>query len=332
MPYRAATFTSLDDFRERGGRIAQARPIVSVGSFDGVHLGHQYLLNQLVEWSRREQAPAVVVTFKTHPREVMTGRVMPSLNSSEHKLRLLSKAGVDAIVMLEFDDRLQKLTAREFMEQCIRGVLNARGMLVGFNNHIGKDREGTYVVLREFGAAMDIDVRESERIEVSGEAMSSSAIRNHVAAGDFHWARKMLGRAYSIVGTVIHGDQRGRTIGFPTANIDLLGLASPPLGVYGVRVKHDGRWLVGAANIGTRPTVDPSRRQPLLEVHLLDFNGDLYGQELEVEFLVRVRAEQKFDGLAQLKTQLQQDVDTIRRQVAETGYDSNAANHELEQS
>jgi riboflavin kinase/FMN adenylyltransferase len=319
LPYRAITFDSFEAFRHDAAKVAAARPVVSVGSFDGVHLGHQYILNELVEWARREHAPAVVVTFRTHPREVMTGKVMPSLNSPEHKLRLLSKAGVDAILMLEFDDRIQQLTARDFMEQCVRDALNARGLLVGFNNHIGKDREGTYPVLREIGAGLGIEVRESERVEVSGLAMSSSAIRKHVASGDFLWARKMLGRPYSIVGHVTPGDKRGGGIGFPTANIALAGLAYPPQGVYGVRVKHEGEWHLGAANIGTRPTVAPARVDPLLEVHLLDFEGDLYGHELEVEFLFRVRDERKFAGLEELKQQLARDVEAVRQWIEEEG-------------
>jgi riboflavin kinase/FMN adenylyltransferase len=312
LPHKALIYTSFEQFRAEGGHLASLRPVVSVGSFDGVHLGHQYLLAELIEWARREHAPAIVVTFRRHPREVMLGIEIPSLNTPEHKLRLLSKAGVDAVIMVEFDESLQRLTAGEFMRGCIRDTLSARAMLVGFNNRIGKDGEGTFAVLREIGREIGIEVREGERIEVSGDAMSSSAIRKHIANGDFLWARKMLGRPYSIVGVVQRGDQRGRTIGFPTANVSLSGLASPPIGVYGVRAKVDGVWRVGAANIGTRPTVDPSRAAALLEVHLLDFDGDIYGHELDVEFLFYVRPEQRFNSLDDLKAQLQKDVAEIR--------------------
>ncbi len=311
------TFRSFEEFTKLGAAIAGARPMVTVGSFDGLHLGHQYLVAELVEWARREGAPCVVVTFSVHPREFMTGKPMPALTTPEHKRRLLLKAGVDAVLLLHFDEKLQKVSAREFMEQYVRGRLNARAMLVGFNNRIGKDGEGSYELLRDIGRDIGVDVREAERVEVSGHAMSSSAIRQHVQNGDFLWARKMLGRAYSIVGQVIHGDQRGRTLGFPTANISLLGLASPPLGVYGVRVYLDGRHWLGAANIGTRPTVDPMRRMPLLEVHLLDFSGDLYGREIEVEFLFKLRDEHRFSGLEALKAQLAADVTEIRRREAE---------------
>lgn len=311
------TFRSFEEFTKLGAAIAGARPLVTVGSFDGLHLGHQYLVAELVEWARREGAPCVVVTFSVHPREFMTGKPMPALTTPEHKRRLLLKAGVDAVLLLHFDEKLQKVSAREFMEQYVRGRLNARAMLVGFNNRIGKDGEGSYELLRDIGRDIGVDVREAERVEVSGHAMSSSAIRQHVQNGDFLWARKMLGRAYSIVGQVIHGDQRGRTLGFPTANISLLGLASPPLGVYGVRVYLDGRHWLGAANIGTRPTVDPMRRMPLLEVHLLDFSGDLYGREIEVEFLFKLRDEHRFSGLEALKAQLAADVTEIRRREAE---------------
>lgn len=321
LPHRTHIFNSFEEFRADGGRLAEARPIVSVGSFDGVHLGHQYLLAELVEWARREQAPAVVVTFRKHPREIMLNIEIPSLNTPEHKLRLLAKAGVDAVIMLDFDERLQKLTAGEFMRGCIRDAVGARAMLAGFNNRIGKDGEGTFEVLRDIGREIGIEVREGERIEVSGDAMSSSAIRKHVANGDFLWARKMLGRPYSIVGTVVKGDQRGRSIGFPTANIPLKGLAFPPLGVYGVRAKLEGKWYVGAANIGTRPTVDPSRHEPLLEVHVLDFDGDLYGKEIDVEFLFHLRGEQKFSGLEELKAQLDKDVAEIHTRAEEEDFE-----------
>jgi riboflavin kinase / FMN adenylyltransferase len=321
LPHRTHIFNSFDAFRRDGARLAEARPVVSVGSFDGVHLGHQYLLAELVEWARRENAPAVVVTFRKHPREVMLNIEIPSLNTPEHKLRLLAKAGIDAVIMLDFDERLQQLTAGEFMRDCIRDAVGARAMLVGFNNRIGKDGEGTFDMLREIGREVGIEVREGERVEVSGEAMSSSAIRRHVANGDFLWARKMLGRPYSIVGTVIAGDRRGRTIGFPTANIPLKGLAFPPLGVYGVRVKVAGDWHLGAANIGTRPTVDPDRREPLLEVHVLDFSGDLYGREIDVEFLFHVREERRFEGLEALKAQLARDVEEVRRRAEEHEFD-----------
>jgi riboflavin kinase / FMN adenylyltransferase len=320
VPHRIQVHESFDEFRHHARRLVEARPIVSVGSFDGVHLGHQYLLAELVEWARREQAPAVVVTFRRHPREYMLNIEIPSLNTAEHKVKLLKKSGVDAIVLLNFDENLRQLTAEQFMRQCIQDAMGTRAMLVGFNNRIGKDGEGTFEVLREIGARIGIEVREGERIEVSGDAMSSSAIRKHIANGDFLWARKMLGRPYSIAGVVQHGDHRGRTIGFPTANIGLKGLAYPPLGVYGVRVKIMERWHIGAANIGTRPTVDPKRRDPLLEVHVLDFDGDLYGKEIDVEFLFHVRPEKKFAGLDELKSQLKKDVAEIRRRATAEEY------------
>lgn len=317
MPHRANTFESFDDFAARGARLRELRPVVSVGSFDGVHLGHQYLLNELVEWAKREHAPSLVVTFRRHPRAITLGRDMPSLNSPEQKLRLLYKAGIDSVIMLDFDESIRNLTAERFLVDVIRGSLGARGMLVGFNNRIGKDGEGTFERLHELGLAHGVEVRQSDPLAVSGQAMSSSAIRNHVAAGDFLWARKLLGRPYSIGGVVQHGDKRGRGIGFPTANLPLEGLAFPPQGVYGVRLKIDGRWYTGAANIGTRPTVDPARRVPLLEVHVLDFEGDLYGRELEVIFLFHVRPERKFAGLPDLKTQLARDIEEIRHRAAQ---------------
>lgn len=311
------TFTSFEQFAREGAKLAQSRPVVTVGSFDGLHLGHIYLIDELIELARREQAPSVVVTFSMHPREFMTGKAMPALTTPEHKRKLLLEHGVDAVLLLEFNEHLRKLSARQFLDECVRGALNARVLLVGYNNRIGKDGEGTFGVLKPIGDELGIKVLEAERIEVSGHAMSSTAIRQHVQRGDFLWARKMLGRPYSIVGMVQHGDARGRTIGFPTLNVSLLGLAYPPRGVYGVRVLIDGAWQLGAANIGVRPTVDKAREQPLLEVHVLDFSGDLYGREIEVEFLFRVRDERKFDSLEALKAQLHADVAEIRRRAVE---------------
>ncbi|MCF6227660.1 MAG: bifunctional riboflavin kinase/FAD synthetase, partial [Planctomycetes bacterium] len=228
------TFESFDAFAQFPQY--SHRPVISVGSFDGIHLGHKFLLNELIEWARREHAPAVVVTFRSHPREMMTGDEVPSLNTPEHKCLLLKNLGIDAVVMVEFNEALRGKSPEQFIREVVLAKLNARGMLVGFNNRIGKDGEGTVEVLRKIGSKLDLEVREAESIEVSGQAMSSSTIRKHVQNGDFLWARKMLGRPYSIIGPVVKGNQRGRTIGFPTANIRLNKLAYPPLGVYGVRV------------------------------------------------------------------------------------------------
>jgi riboflavin kinase/FMN adenylyltransferase len=312
-----STFTSFEQFAQDGAKIAQARPVVTVGSFDGLHLGHIYLIDELIELARREQAPSVVVTFSMHPREFITRQPMPALTSPEHKRKLLLAHGVDAVLLMDFNSELQKLSAAEFLKRCVLGSLNARALLVGYNNRIGKDGEGTFPVLKALGEQQGLRVIEAERVEVSGHAMSSSAIRQHVQNGDFLWARKMLGRPYSIVGCVQKGDQRGRTIGFPTANISLAGLATPPRGVYGVRVWLDAKAHLGAANIGVRPTVDAARTDALLEVHVLDFNGDLYGREVEVEFLFRVRDERKFDSLQSLKEQLAADVAEIRKRAVE---------------
>lgn len=306
------TFTSFEEFDSKGAHIARARPIVTVGSFDGLHLGHIYLIDELVEFAHRENAPSAVVTFSMHPREYMTGKAMPALTTPPHKRKLLLEHGVDAVLLLEFNEQLRQLSADDFVSECIVGAMNARALLVGFNNRIGKDGEGTFEVLKAIGEKHNLKVVEAERIEVSGQAMSSTAIRQHVQNGDFLWARKMLGRPYSLVGVVQHGDARGRTIGYPTANISLIGLAYPPRGVYGVRITIDGKTHIGAANIGLRPTVDKSRTMPLLEVHVLDFNSDLYGQEVEVEFLFRVRDERMFDSLESLKSQLRADTAEVR--------------------
>ncbi len=317
---------SFEEFQDRVLPSLHGKPVVTVGSFDGVHLGHQFLIHELVHWARSERRPAVIVTFVTHPRSVVDGSVVRRLLPPEQKLRLLRDLGADAVVMVEFDSSLRELDAESFCRQVVVEKLGASGLLLGHNNRIGRDREGTPERLREIGAKIGLEIRQAARVEVDGLPISSTAIRDHIERGDFLWPRKMLGRPYTLRGTIVTGRKLGRTIGFPTINLPLDGVVHPPKGVYGVLVALQrpgggslagpvaGRWR-GAANLGVRPTVETGREVPLLEVHLLDFAGEIYGLEAEVEFICLIRAEQKFAGLDALKAQLAIDVEQTRKRL-----------------
>lgn len=323
------TATSFEEFQARILPGLWGPPVLTVGSFDGVHLGHQFLLHELVQWARRRTSPAVVVTFVAHPRALVDQTEIRRLMLPHQKLRLLESMGVDAVVMVEFDAALRMHTAAEFCRSIVKERLGANALLVGHNNFLGRDREGTPERLAQIGVEAGIEVRVAARVEVDGNPISSSAIREHIERGDFHWARKMLGRAYSLGGRIESGRRLGRTIGFPTINVPLVGVAHPPLGVYGVKVALEGAagpipgplaglWM-GAANLGVRPTVEDGRTEPLLEVHIVNADGsppelpDLNGCDADVEFSFRVRDERKFDGIDALKAQLRTDVETVRQ-------------------
>jgi riboflavin kinase/FMN adenylyltransferase len=301
-----------------------------------MHLGHQFLVHELVQWARTRKSPAVVMTFTTHPRSVVERQEVRRLMPTGQKLRLLESLGVDAAIVMEFGEDLRALTAREFCTNILRCQIGAAGLLLGHNNRLGRDRLGTHEALTGIGGDIGLEVRIASRVDVDGLSISSSAIREHIGGGDFLWARKMLGRPYTIRTHPVPGRQLGRTIGFPTFNLPLVGLVHPPRGVYGVRVTMEGpggpilpetgvSWI-GAANIGVRPTVDPARTEPLLEVHLIT-NGEAgipasafaqTGQlEIEVEFVFRVRNERKFDSVEHLRQQLANDIGDIKSRFEE---------------
>lgn len=300
-------------------------PVVTVGSFDGMHLGHQFLVHELVQWARTRHCPAVVMTFTTHPRTVVDRQQVRKLMPTGQKLGLMESLGVDAAIVMDFGEQLRSLTARDFCQQILKDHLGASGLLLGHNNRIGRDRLGTPSALAAIGQDISLEIRVASKVEVDGQSISSSAIRDHISRGEFLWARKMLGRPYALRSRPMPGRRLGRKIGFPTFNLPLEGLVHPPNGVYGVRVSlwHNGipvtpgtgpAWC-GAANIGVRPTVDQGRTEPLLEVHVISAtlpesgSGDF---EVEVEFAFRVRDEQKFDSVDALQLQLAKDIGTIK--------------------
>ncbi|MCU0862924.1 MAG: riboflavin biosynthesis protein RibF [Planctomycetes bacterium] len=304
------------DLRATYGDAPPSQSVVAVGVFDGVHLGHHRLLHQLLEMSSALQGMPTVVTFANHPDQVLLGQAPPLLVSVPHRLRLLRRAGVLRLVLLQFEPRLQNMTAREFAQRILVERLHARGLLLGYDSALGKDRAGTPEHFRELGQEFGFEVRTGAPFEVDGQPVSSTAIRQAIARGDLALARRFLGRFPGALGTVVHGSARGRELGFPTANVRLQSGALPPAGVYAVEAIVDGQIHPAVANLGVRPTfataTGGANDAMQLEVHLLDFQGDLYDRELEVMFRQLLRPEQKFASVEALRAQIARDAQAAR--------------------
>jgi len=295
--------------------------VVSVGVFDGVHLGHQEILRRNVEVARELGARPTVVTFRQHPKSVLLGRAPRTLTSLEHRLELFRRAGIEHSVALTFDEALRSIPAADFARQFLVEKLRAQRLVLGFDSKFGRGREGTPEFLARLGHAVDT----VGQVVLAGRPVSSTAIREAVELGDLDGAAAMLGRPVAVYGEVVAGDKLGRHIGFPTANLDLHHELHPPTGVYAVRARvvrygretSVGPTLPGVANIGFRPTIEGQRPEtPRIEVHLLDFAGDLYGEHVELEFSAWLRPERRFDGLPALQTQIALDVLEARRLLA----------------
>ncbi len=305
------------DLSKLHGEAIEARSAVLVGVFDGVHLGHQRLLHELLELASELQCLPTVVTFRNHPDEVLSGKKVDWLVSLAHRMRLLRRAGVGRVLLLDFDDELRNLSAEDFADRILAKGLQTRGLLLGYDSAIGKDRRGTPERLAELGKDLGFLVRQGSIFEVDGKPVSSSAIRAAVKAGELERAMRMLGRWPGAYGKVVHGDGRGKNLGFPTANVQPESPVLPPRGVYAVEVIHDGEGYLGVANLGIRPTFgDGSAKGAellVLELHLLDFDGDLYGHTLELGFCAHIRPEKRFASAEELVAQIEADVLAARR-------------------
>jgi len=294
--------------------------VVSVGVFDGMHLGHEAIIRANLACARELGAVPTVVTFSEHPKKMLLGKAPRTLTSLEHRLELFRRAGIGHAVALTFDEELRETPARTFVDELLLKGLGARKLVLGFDSKFGRNREGTPEFVRELGC----DVEVVPRVRVGRRAVSSTAIREAVELGDLVGAARMLGRPVAVYGDVIEGDRLGRELGFPTANLDLHHELHPPPGVYVclVRRQWEDEPRRGVANIGLRPTVVPdpagAQAEPRVEVHLLDFEGDLYGEFLEVEFVARLRDEQRFPGLDALRAQIGKDVLQARKLLEES--------------
>lgn len=285
---------------------------LAIGNFDGVHRGHTTLLARAKERAAALGVIPSVLTFEPHPAAVL-GRVAPArLTSLSRKYALLRALGFENVFALGFDLPLAQTSAPEFAHDILFERLRARAIVVGETFRFGQGRAGNVAVLESLAAPHGIEISAIPLLSENGEVLSSSRVRAALAAGDVEGARGLLGRPHRITGVVAHGDARGRTIGFPTANLSATQEMAPKYGVYAVDVLRENRVLGrGAMNIGVRPTVTGSN-DPRLEVNVLDFAGDLYGQELSVDFVGHIRGEQTFESLDALKAQITRDVERAR--------------------
>jgi riboflavin kinase/FMN adenylyltransferase len=286
--------------------------VATIGNFDGVHLGHQAVLGQLAEKAEELQLPTAVITFEPQPREYFSkGDIPPRLTRLREKYKALRRYAVDRVLCLNFNENLAKLTADEFVQKVLLDGLDVRYLVVGDDFHFGNGRGGNYEFLQQVGKEHNFEVVNMHTFNVHDERVSSTRIREALQQGDLESAEKMLGRPYRMSGRVAHGNKLGRTIGFPTANIFLHRKETPVDGVFAVEMFGlEGEPVYGVANVGTRPTIDGTRS--LLEVHLFDFERNIYGQYVHVDFVHRIREERKFDSFDLLKEQILKDAAEAR--------------------
>jgi len=297
-------------------QLAQIKPqqetMVSIGVFDGVHLGHQRLLTHLRDEAKSKNRLSVVVTFISHPEVVLGGRNrLLWLNDLETRLNLIRDIGIDTVIALSFSAELAQLTAHKFIE-LLKEHLKMRGLIVGPDFALGRNREGDAQKLKSLGKEMDFTVEIIPTVVVNGIVVSSSTIRQALADGDMKKVEKLTGRLFSLRGQVVSGDRRGRELGFPTANLDLTSdQALPADGIYATITHADAHPLPSVTNIGVRPTFGGKKR--LVETYILDFEGDLLGQELIIDMVEKLRDEERFETAEALKARIVKDIEQARK-------------------
>jgi len=300
----------MEVLHELGSLSALRGPVyLAIGIFDGVHRGHQALIEEAQADAKKTGGTAVVMTFEPHPMMFFQRSEPPlRLSSPRHKELLLERQGVTHLAVLPFEAGRAGQTAEEFVEELRAACRPLGGVVVGADWKFGKGRGGDVVLLRRMGG---FEVDGIPAVTIDGEVISSTAIRMAIARGDLTFAEKALGRPYAVLGPVVPGRKLGHTIGFPTANIDTDGFQLPPDGVYAARVRIGEKSFAGIANLGVRPTVSHDAKR-VLEVHLFEFDGDLYGMEVEVEFLRFVRGEKKFASVEELREQIGRDIAALK--------------------
>ncbi len=294
-----------------------SRLALTIGNFDGVHLGHQAMLERTVLRARALQLPSCVLTFEPHPREFFTPATAPArLTRLRDKLELMAAAGVNRVHVARFDARLAALTAERFVQDFVARGLRAAWLLVGRDFRFGAKRGGDFALIGQLAARHGIELEAMPDVAQQGERVSSSAVRAALAAGELGAAQRLLGRHYAMSGRVARGEKLGRELGFPTANI-VLRKHPPVAGIFVVECRIEGEsvWRPGVASVGRRPTVNPTAA-PLLEAHLLDYSGDLYRHHLQVRFLAKLRDEEKYDGVPALRAAIARDAAQARSHFA----------------
>jgi riboflavin kinase/FMN adenylyltransferase len=305
-------------FRDTAGpSLAPRGSVLCVGAFDGMHLGHRALLARVRERAAESELTPLAISFEPIPREFFArGAPVPRLASAREKIETLAVGGISRLLLLRFDAALAAMSAEAFIEEVLVQRAGAREIWIGADFRFGHARRGGITLLRAFGERRGFTVEVMPDVEVEGERVSSSAIRTHLTAGEFDAAARLLGRRFMMGGHVVRGQQLGRRLGYPTANIRLGKRAAPVGGVFAVRVHGvDASPLRGVASLGVRPTIAPSgaaTAEPVLEAHLFDFDGDLYGRRIEVEFVQKLRDEEKFDDLDAMVRQIDRDARQAR--------------------
>ncbi|MDX9863456.1 MAG: bifunctional riboflavin kinase/FAD synthetase [Anaerolineaceae bacterium] len=286
---------------------------VTVGAFDGIHLGHQEIIRRLVQESRHAGVPAVVITFFPHPAAVLGKNAGAFyLTTAEERADILASLGVDITVTLEFTRELAQQSAETFVQNIVKH-LHPHKLIVGYDFSLGRNRQGNIATLQELGKQHDFQVEVVPPVTLNGEKISSSRVRQALENHDIETANALLGRAYAVHGSVTYGDRRGGKLGIPTANLEYpKDRLIPPRGVYATIAHLDNQRIASVTNIGVHPTFDTGLSIPTIEAHLLDFSGDIYTDELTLDFIHFIRPEQKFDSVAALLAQIDQDIQTAR--------------------
>lgn len=289
--------------------------VLSVGTFDGVHAGHKVLVNRVLEKSKERNARSTIVTFDPHPRDIINpgSAGIRLLSTLEERAELLSDLGIDLMIVIPFDRDFSLLTSEQFVEDVIWQKIGVKEFVIGYDHHFGKDREGTIDTVKKLGGNFGFNTHVVSKQEVGHKTVSSTAIRNALQKnGDVALASTFLERHYILNGTVVHGDKRGEKIGYPTANLQTKApnKVIPKRGVYAVWARVEGEYYGGMMNIGRRPTFDGEKET--MEVHLFSFSMDIYGKDVQVQFVDRIRDEISFDGIETLKKQLERDEHTAK--------------------
>ncbi|GAB3774336.1 bifunctional riboflavin kinase/FAD synthetase [Spirosoma horti] len=301
-------YTGLDDIQPL------ANAVVTSGTFDGVHRGHQTILSRLTEVARASGGESVLITYWPHPRTVVSNdsQNLKLLTTLDEKIELLDQAGVDHLVVIPFTRSFSELTSEEYIRQILIDKIGTKKLVIGYDHRFGRDREGGFDYIQAHQSEYGFEVEEIPRQDIEAVGVSSSKIRAALHEGNVHTANRFLGRLYSLTGTVVKGRQLGRTIGFPTANlqVDDPSKLIPANGVYAVDVDYAGQTLGGMLNIGFRPTVAGTNQT--IETYIFDFDKDIYGEHITLKFREFLRPEQKFDGLPALVAQLKRDEESAR--------------------
>ena len=287
---------------------------LAIGVFDGVHRGHQAVISTSADHAAASNGTPVVVTFDPHPEKVLRPQAAPHLlSATQHKIALIRALGVEHLLIITFDKQFAATEPEDFVQKLVIHSKPLREICVGHEWSFGKNRRGNLDLLKKLGAKFNFDVVGIPPVKINGAVVSSTAIRQAIEKGDLAKAAEMLGREYTILGTVTRGDNLGKKIGFPTANLSAHSEQFPPNGVYVAEARIDGELYRGVINLGIRPTVSSGKSERVLEIHLFDFNRDIYGHDVEVRFLKFLRPEKKLANLDALVQQIRQDVERARQ-------------------